>query len=189
MKTRVYRCVGIFPILLHNGQTADPLNKFSKQLKVISSKRKKTDEDHHEMARIEWHAGLYVNADGRLILPSDFLEATIINGAKKKKNGTKFRSAVFVTEDCELVIPKKYKTAEELWNYEEFRDSRGVRVGQAKVIRTRPIFREWSVDVPVTYDPNQVNEAEIDSAMEDAGSMVGFGDFRPKYGRFDVTVL
>lgn len=50
------KIVGISPLLMHNGQTSDPLNRFSKQLKAVSSKRKKSDEDYEEMARIEWHA-------------------------------------------------------------------------------------------------------------------------------------
>jgi hypothetical protein len=51
---------GVSPLLMHNGQTADPLNTFSKQLKAVSGKRKKTEEDYAEMSRIEWHAALYV---------------------------------------------------------------------------------------------------------------------------------
>ncbi len=46
-------------MLQHNGQTADPLNEFAKELKKVSGKRNKTDEYHALMGEIEWRAGLY----------------------------------------------------------------------------------------------------------------------------------
>ena len=91
---------GVSPLLLHNGQTADPTNKFARQLKEVSGKRKKTDEDYAEMSRIEWHAGLYANADQKIILPAVCIVASIIGGAKKSKLGSAFKSAVFVDADA-----------------------------------------------------------------------------------------
>ena len=41
-------------LIMHNGQTADPLNPFSKAMKEISGKRKKTDTDYEAMANIEF---------------------------------------------------------------------------------------------------------------------------------------
>ena len=179
---------GVSPLLMHNGQTADPLNKFSKELKAVSSKRKKTDEDYAEMSRIEWHAGLYVNRDGFLVIPSEILEASIGDGAKKSKLGKAFKSAVFVDQDAILDIgigPKK--KAIDLWGDDQYRDVRGVRVGQARIMRTRPIFTNWKAKFVVNYDDEQVNESEVVRALEDAGSKSGLCDNRPKYGRFRVV--
>ncbi len=103
---------GVSPLLMHNGQTADPLNKFSKELKAVSSKRKKTDEDYAEMSRIEWHAGLYVDKHGFIVLPSEALEAAIGDGAKKSKLGKAFKSAVFIDCDARLDIGSKKKAVE-----------------------------------------------------------------------------
>jgi hypothetical protein len=33
--------IGTAPLVMHNGQTADPLNKYAKMLKGVSGKRKK----------------------------------------------------------------------------------------------------------------------------------------------------
>ena len=44
---------------------------------------------------------------------------------------------------------------EELWNDERFRDRRSVGIGQRRVMRTRPVFPEWSVEV----------EAELETAI------------------------
>ena len=178
---------GVSPLLLHNGQTADPTNKYSRQLKEISGKRKKTDEDYAEMSRIEWHAGLYVNADQKIIMPASLLEAAIYDGAKKSKLGKAFKSAVFVLDDVILDIGRKYGSAADLWKDEQYRDIRGVRVNQSRVMRTRPIFFFWGCEFIVTYDDEQVNLADVRRAINDAGSKSGLGDFRPRYGRFEVV--
>lgn len=177
---------GVSPLLMHNGQTADPLNRFSKQIKAVSSKRKKTEEDYAEMSRIEWHAGLYINTEGYLIIPSTLIEASIQDGAKKSKLGKAFKSAVFILDDAILDIGTK-KKAEDLWGDDHYRDVRGVRVGQARIMRTRPIFHSWKCSFSVWFDEDQVNEHEVTRAIDDAGSKAGLGDFRPKFGRFKVV--
>ena len=186
LETIEFNIRGIAPLIMHNGQMADPLNRFSKQLKEISGKRKKTDEDHAEMARIEWHAGLYVDREGDLILPASILESAIQEGAKKQKLGKAFKSAVFVDEDSKLDIGKKKKAAE-LWGDDNYRDTRGVKVGMARIMRTRPIFADWKACIVITYDNEQVNEADIRRAVLDTGSKVGLCDYRPKFGRFEVV--
>ena len=178
---------GVSPLLLHNGQTADPTNKYSRQLKEVSGKRKKTDEDFAEMSRIEWHAGLYVNQQQKIIIPARCIEASICEGAKKSKLGKAFKSSVFVLDDAVLDIGKKYGVASDLWHDEQYRDIQGVRVGQSRVMRTRPIFFNWGIDFIVTYDDEQVNLADVRRAIVDAGSKSGLGDFRPRYGRFEVV--
>lgn len=177
---------GTSPLIMHNGQLADPLNKFSKELKGVSGKRKKTDEDHAEMARIEWFGSLYVNEDGAAIIPSECLEASIYNGAKKQKLGKHFKSCVFVHEHAVLSLPTKKKKAVDLWGDDNYVDRRAVGVGQARVMRTRPIFRDWACDFVVHFDDEQVNQEEVERAIHDAGALVGVLDYRPKFGRFEV---
>lgn len=179
--------VGVAPLIMHNGQTCDPLNKFAKAMKEITGKRKKTEEDHGELSRIEWMAGLYVNDLQRLILPSDVLDASIVEGAKKSKLGKQFKSAVFVPYDAELDIGKKSYTIEDLWKDENHRDIRGVRVGTSRVMRTRPIFRKWAATFAVQFDDEQVNLADVQRAIRDCGVQVGLCDYRPKYGRFEMS--
>jgi copper chaperone CopZ len=178
---------GVSPLLMHNGQTADPLNKFTKQMKAITGKRKKTEEDYAEMSKIEWHAGLYVDKAGDLIIPSTLLEASIQDGAKKSKLGKAFKSAVFINDDAKLDIGTK-KKAVDLWGDDNYRDVRGVRVGQSRVMRTRPVFNSWSCKFTLYFDDEQVNDTDVVRAIEDAGSKSGLGDFRPRFGRFEVVV-
>ena len=181
------RIEGVSPLLLHNGQTADPLNKWAKALKEVSGVRKKTEEHYLEMARIEWHAGLYVDDDGKVVLTSDVLDAVLVEGAKKSKLGKQFKAGCWVEKDARLDIGYSYDKAFDLWGVEQFKDTRSVRVGTNRVQRTRPIFRKWSAVVEISYDSTLVKRSEIVKSLHDAGAQVGIGDYRPRFGRFEVT--
>lgn len=186
LQSMLFNLRGVSPLLMHNGQTADPLNRFSKELKAVTKKRNKTDEDYAEVSRIEWHAALYVNAKGELILPSVQIESCIYDGAKISKLGKAFKSSVFVNDDALLNVGTKKKAAD-LWGDDRYRDVRGVRVGQSRVMRTRPIFSEWQCSFEVLFDDQQVNDSDVRRAISNAGMRVGIGDFRPKFGRFEIV--
>jgi len=64
-----------------------------------------------------------------------------------------------------------------------------VRVGMARVARTRPVFREWSANVRLHIEPTLVNVARVDEWMRVAGTQIGIGDWRPQYGRFTAERL
>ena len=186
MKEMLIRLKSSCPLIMHNGQTADPLNWYAKELKKLSSNKKKTEEIYKEMARLEWRASLYTNADGRLVLPNELIEATIHNGAKAAKKGKDFKAGVFVNEDALLDIGNK-KTADELIDEQKYRFIRAVRVNQARVMRTRAIFNQWQTQFPVIYDDEVVSEDDVVRAIAQAGTRVGFCDWRPKYGRFAMV--
>lgn len=183
---------GTSPLLCHNGQTADPLNYYSKKLKEVSGKRKKTDADHQQMAKIEWFAGLYLSQK-RFILPAHVIESCIISGAKKSKMGVQTKMGLFVTSDAVLSFDGmpdgdiEQAVLEQMFDAETFAFTTGVKIGQKKVMRTRPIFRNWSAVLPLQYDPTVLNRDELQGICLDAGALVGVGDWRPKYGRFNAT--
>jgi hypothetical protein len=174
--------VGISPLIMHNGQTSDPLNKYARAMKEISGKRQKTEADFLEMARIEYIAGLYMDAEGP-ILPARMLEAVIGDGARKSKNGKLASAGVIVERNSRLDYDGP-RDAESLFNDDRFRFAAPVRVGQAKIIRTRPRFDEWSATISVSYLPDIINEHDLKTAIRNAGSLCGLGDWRPRHGRF-----
>jgi hypothetical protein len=186
-KTVSYKLTSSAPLIMHNGQTADPLNKWSKAIKQISSKRAKTDADYEEMARLEFMAGLYLDESGPII-PAFTVDALVVNGAKKSKEGMTAKSGCFCLEHAKLEYSGP-RTAAELWDDEQFRFSAIVRVGQARVSRMRPIFREWSAVLTLHVEDTMVNIARVDEWLNAAGTQVGVGDWRPQYGRFTAQRL
>jgi hypothetical protein len=184
---------GTAPLICHNGQTADPRNYYSKKMKEISSKRKKTDADYEQMAKIEWLAGVYVSKR-RFILPSHVVEAAVLAGAKKSRNGPQAKSGLYFTEDAvlsfhgmpegEITLP----VLEEMFDSDEFTLTAGVKVGMSKVMRTRPIFRGWQASIKFDADKDVLNAEDLLPILQDTGGLVGIGDWRPKYGRFNVEL-
>jgi len=183
---KTYTVKGIAPLLMHNGQMVNPLNPLVKEIKKISSKRKKTDDDHAELSRLEFQASLYVNSAGEYIIPAEMIEATLINGAKKRKLGTKFKSAVFVENDGKLDYEGPKEWEKRLKDPNCVNISK-VRVQQNSVMRTRPQFNVWGTTFTVLYDPELVDASDLDNAVADAGRQCGFGDWRPRFGRFTVA--
>ena len=174
--------VGTAPLVMHNGQTANPLNRYAKMLKAVSAKRKKTEADYEEMARIEFMSGLYVGKNGPVI-PARLLEAVVVEGARKSKSGKQVQAGV-IAEKHAMLIYDGPRTAKALFENERFRLAVPVRVGQHRVVRTRPIFDRWSAVIELSYLEDIVNPADLIIAVRAAGMLVGLGDWRPRYGRF-----
>jgi hypothetical protein len=183
-KSLHFKITGVAPLLMHNGQLADPLNDHSKALKRITSKRNKTDADHEEMARLEWFGSLYLK-DGKPCLPGEILEAAFVAAAKKQKQGKQAQAGIFCPDSYPLLYDGARKP-EQLWGDRDYRHTVGVRVQQNRVSRTRPIFRNWSCKIEVQYDDELLNAEEVNDIVRIAGEIIGVGDWRPKYGRFKV---
>ena len=181
-RTLSYHLSSTSPLLLHNGQLVDPLNKWSKAMKSISSKRKKTDADLEELARLELLGSLYLTANGPAI-PVNNVMAMVIAAAKKHREGDLAKTGVIVDDHAVLEYDGP-RTPDDMWKDERFRDSRPVRVGQARVIRTRPVFENWSTTITLTIDDEIVNPSRVDDWMNTAGRIVGFCELRPIMGRF-----
>jgi hypothetical protein len=181
--------IGGDTLIMHNGQTADPLNKFAKAMKEISGKRKKTDADHQALADIEFRAGLYVDQQGRVILPGRVYEAALAIGARQSKEGKLALSGLFVDNDAVLEYDGGPLTVDQLVASESHRLSVAVRVSTSKVIRTRPIFRAWKATFVLSVDSTVANEASVRRWVQDTGSRVGVGDWRPRHGRYDLLAF
>jgi len=197
---------GIGPMLMHCGQTADPLNNFARAMKKQTGKRGKTDEDLAALSLIEWYAGLYtdkkmtidesgnvsVDPGTKLILPAHVLDSAIREGGRKIKVGKQISAGVIV-EGPAAFKATGLKSIAVASQDEAFHFRCAVKVGTAKVMRTRPIFNEWSASFVVCLDLSVVDKETDQQALEAAGRLVGVGDWRPgapkggSYGRFTVA--
>ena len=178
------RITGVAPLILHNGQLANPLNYFAKEMKKISGKRHKTEADLEQLARLEWHGSLYLS-NGRVVIPGEVLEAHLVEAAKKVKKGQQAKAGLF----CDGIFLLDYdgpRDVEALWADEAFRETVGVRVQRNRIMRTRPIFRTWSLSFEVQYNSSQLNLEEIAEFARIGGEQIGLGDWRPRFGRYMV---
>lgn len=177
---------GTVPLLMHNGRLCNPLDPATKALKRATGKRTKTDDDHLEVARLEHAGGLYIDKSGPFI-PQDNVWRALYDAAKKSKRGPKVKEGVVITGDG-LLSYRGPRDVDGLWADENFRHFSPIVVQRARVMRCRPIFREWRTKVPGMLDPNVIDLAELIHIAETAGQLVGLGDWRPRFGRFTAEV-
>ena len=182
-----YRLTSLAPLIMHNGQLADPVNKWTKLIKQISSKRKKTDADNEEMARLEFMGSLYLDEEGP-VLPAYVIDGMLIRAAMKSREGPLAKAGCFCLDHASLEYDGP-RAANELWEDEGFRFSSMVRVQSSRVSRMRPIFNKWSTTIKLHIEDTIVNIGRVDEWLETAGVQIGLCDWRPQYGRFTVERL
>jgi hypothetical protein len=199
LKQLTFRIKGVAPLITHNGRLSDPLDPVSVALSkaVKDQKKRKTDDMLVEVSRVEFLGGLYIGDDGGPCIPGEVMEACIRTGAKATKEGKSVQAGLI----CDGNFPIIYqgpRDPDKLWaeGHKEsdagpmdgrlFVDRRRVRVGQAAVMRTRPIFREWELKFSVYYDPGLINRGSLVDFVNAAGRS-GLCENRPRFGRFEVV--
>lgn len=178
---------GTSPLMMHADTFANPLHPATKLHKELTSKRKKTDEDHLAIARSEFISGCYWNKEEGFFIPGQNIDATLIAGAKLQKLGTHWKRGALVLENRIKLKHEGPGTPEELWETPAFVDCRGVKVGTAKLMRYRPIFLKWAAEFTVVINPDVLDVQEAKKAIKDAGALIGTCEYRPRFGRFDVS--
>lgn len=187
IQTTTYKIKGITPIIMHNGQLSDPLNEHTQALAKLTSKRKKTLDDHKAVSKCEWYGGLYVDPDtGVPCLPGEVIEAALCEGARKYKLGKAAKGGLIVAGNFAIEYNGP-KNVDKLYADGGYVKRASVKVGMARVIRTRPIFPEWSCTFDVQWDASLVNDEETLTEIVEAAGMSGIGDWRPKFGRFEIS--
>lgn len=189
MEQLTIRVTGTHALLMHADTLANPLSAITKAHKELTSKRKKTDDDHEEIARSEFLAGAYWDKDVGFHIPGQNFDATFLAGAKLSKLGTHWKRGALVLEDRVKLKHEGPATPEELWHAKQFVDCRGVKVGAAKIMRYRPMFHRWSADLTVVINTEVLDINEAKKAISDAGALIGVCEYRPRFGRFEVAYV
>lgn len=189
MFSKKYRITGTAPTLFHNARLADPLNPIVRQIKELTSKRKKTDADHEEIARLEFIGCFYIEgsslAEGEDIgFPGGNIERMLMDAGKHVKLGTTVKKALLVPEFSPLLY-KGPREPKALWDHGGFSLRASVKVTTSRTIRTRPCFRDWALEFTAIFDENTLNPNQVDELVDIASKFIGLGDWRPKYGRFN----
>lgn len=188
---------GVTPLIMHNVQMADPLNRWTLESASLKNKRsKKTESDIEKLYEIGFLSSLYwSNELNGLYMPTDNIRKMLLEaargcdskGAKKQIVGVRF------TEYLGYPIETENRD-----NIEAIRDNpknryfKIVKVGMAKVPNVRAIFHQWSFDFQMEIDASIVNVSTVEEWVEYAGDRVGIGSRRPygptpgEYGRFVV---
>lgn len=169
---------GVCPMLLHRYSVEAVKEKGAARK---NSAAKKTDD-------VESY--VYRNQDGEICLPGAYLKGSVAgpNGAAKFRQDPRSprKSALDLYKAGVIVLTDLASLGVIDWDY---LDERRAVVQRAAIPRIRPAMLagwEASFDVMV-QTPEYITRDELYDVISQAGRLVGVGDFRPTYGRFQVV--
>lgn len=166
---------GVCPILFHrwNVEAVETKAKAAK-----GSAAKKSDD-------VESY--LYRNDEGEICLPGEYLRQAIITAAKFKQDPRSPRKSAMDLFKAAVITLTPLASLGAL--EPDFFDRRRVMVQRNGITRTRPAMREgWTATIDLMVNlPEYVNPILLRQVLDDAGRLIGVGDFRPTYGRFTVS--
>jgi hypothetical protein len=188
MESLKARWTGTTPIMMHNVRLANPLDPIVKKIKPIAKKRNKTDDDYEQIAWLEFQGGLYWDEEIGVFVPGWNVQGVIRDAGKLRKLGAAVLRGLSVAED-KIALDTKYPRDLEKM-FKTCSDIRPVTVSTSTTMRCRPHFSPpWSLTFTVNFNSAQLDREQIRELMDDAGKLIGLGDFRPRFGKFDSEIL
>jgi len=168
--------------LLFHGWNCEAVQEKSDSKK--GSKVKKSDNLESYVSR---------NEDGLICLPAEYLRMSVVTAAKfrqdprspRKSAMELFKAAVVSLSPLSPIVNRDGEAASN-WDFEH---RCRVQIQRAGITRTRPAFKEgWSTEASLMVVlPEYIDPSLLHEVISAAGRLIGVGDFRPTYGRFQVS--
>ena len=186
---------GVTPMIIHNGRTANPMNSYSKAMKNITSKRKKTEEDIEELLSIQWESSLYWSDKIGLHMPTENILAALLKAAKKHKLGPSISGFVFDEAVGFPIIAPHHD------NFEEFKKDlsnkfvKAVTIQRSKTISCRCILNNWALSFSCEIDESIIDPSSAKLVVETMSKRIGLGVWTPShpkpgtFGKFLINRL
>ncbi len=147
-----------------------------------NSKAKKTDD-------VESY--VYRTTEGEIAIPGTYLKGSLCD---PQKGAAKFlqdprspRKSALDLFKAGVIVTTEYATlGKSDWDY---LDRRRAVVQRAAITRERPAFLAgWEATFEIMVQtPEYIARDMLHAVLSNAGRLVGVGDFRPTYGRFQVV--
>lgn len=185
--------VGTQPLLMHNIQLADDQNTIVKAIKELTAKRtRKTEDDKLEIDRLSFLGGMYWDEDLGPYIPAENIFRCLMEAGSLTRDGKKVeRGVIFLQTKAQLEYEGP-RDPDVLWGEDgksRFVDRRMVAVQRQRIPRVRPIFPNWAASLDVEIDTEVIDLPMFESIVRKAGRMIGLGDYRRFYGKFDGKVV
>ncbi|HEX6827203.1 MAG TPA: hypothetical protein VF077_12870 [Nitrospiraceae bacterium] len=166
---------GTAPILFHRWN-CERVKSQSEAKK--GSKEKRTDDTESYVWR---------NSKGELCVPGEYLRGSIVHAAKFQQDPRSPRkSAADLFKAAVISLTELASLGAKDWDYV---DQRRALIQRNAITRCRPAMREgWRASFIFLVNlPEYINPQLLNTTIQQAGKLVGLGDFRPSFGRFNVT--
>lgn len=168
---------GSCPVIFHRWSCEDVASKAAAKK---GSKEKKSDN-------VE--SFIYRDSDGHICLPGEYLRMAMVYAAKFKQDPRSPRKSAFDLFKAGIVpLTELAKINGGTKNW-DFIDQRRVVIQRNSITRMRPSFlKGWSAEIEILVNvPEYIDFTLFCEVLEMAGRLIGVADFRPTYGRFNIT--
>lgn len=167
--------VGTAPILFHRYSVEA---QEEKSAAAKGSNTKKTDETE---------TYLYRNENNEICIPGEYLRQSIVRAGKYKQDPRNSRQSCMELFKSGLIMLDELSSTGH--DDPDYYDKRRVVVQRSAIPRTRPALQSgWTATFRILVQvPEYINPAMLNEMIQNAGRLVGIGDFRPTYGRFQVS--
>jgi len=152
-------------------------------LKPKSKVKKSSEHDPEEEAK----DCLYLNDKGKICVPSMAILSAMRKAAVDHKKGGSGKKSL---KDYVFSGLRVEPDMIELPNQKYDVDIRPVVIMRSRIMRSRPLFKEWGLSFQIeNLDEQTWDNGTIRSVLEYAGKYQGLLDFRPLFGTFEVTSI
>lgn len=140
--------------------------------------------------REEAELGCYRDTEGYIVMPTISFQRALYQAASGRKVGKLTArlalAGVLLTREFVRLVDEHDDLVKDFDV-----DTRFVKIGAARVPRSRARIENWSCELELEYDEDLINEEAIRGLLAIAGKVVGVGDYRPStgggpFGRFKV---
>ena len=149
----------------------------------------KSKKKNQKQTQDDVQKSLYIEGDGTLVQPSTHIIGTLKRGGAKFQipGQGKLTYKNLMGSGAVVIDPDMIPHEIQKWEI----DRRPVVVQRARVVRSRPVLKEWALNFRATYDDEEIPAHVLKEILDYAGLRVGIGDFRPEkggpFGRFMVS--
>lgn len=130
---------------------------------------------------------LYRDAKGMVCVPGEYLRQSIIHAAKYEADPRSPRKSLM--DLCKAAVVSLTELASTGIKEPDYIDKRRVVIQRNAITRSRPALKEgWKAAFFLQVNlPEYLDAKKLNYLCQQAGRIIGLGDFRPSYGRFNVT--
>lgn len=173
------------------------LNKVPDLSQSKADKKNQAKIDKSEEEKLNWKEKLYFDSTGAVYLPGENFHQCLKDAAtywKQKIPGegnatyTNLFDKAVVVEDYYMGINKDDDRIIPFGKMANGIPGKGKKSG-CKVYKIRPMIQPWEATWKIHIFDQRITFNVLQIVIQYAGTYIGFGDWRPTYGRFELVKL
>ncbi len=130
---------------------------------------------------------VYKDEKGFMCLPGEYLRMSIIGASKFRQDPRSPRkSAMDLFKAAIISMTPLASLGTKDWDY---LDKRRVVIQRSAITRSRPAMKSgWTATIQLLNNlPEYISPSLLNEVIGQAGKLIGVGDFRPSFGRFQIV--